>query len=185
MTGIDATTEGAIEAQIISEIEAITADLDAQSRSFEEAFRRERIPYQVVGAVQFYERKEVKDVLAYLKLAVNPADDVAFRRIVNVPARGLGDTTIEAIASESRAGAVSFYEASQRLVARSVLPARALRPLAAFLDATSGFTARAAVEPAAVVIEGIIEGTGYAAYLDKSFPGEGADRMDNVRSLRG
>ena len=67
---------------------AVLYRTNAQSRSFEEAFRRDRIPYQVVGAMQFYERKEVKDVLAYLKLAVNPGDDVAFRRIVNVPRAG-------------------------------------------------------------------------------------------------
>ena len=162
---------------------AVLYRTNAQSRSFEEAFRRERIPYQVVGAMQFYERKEVKDVLAYLKLAVNPGDDVAFRRVVNVPARGLGDTTIEAIEAEARAAGTPLYEASRRLVDRSALPARALRPLTAFLETTAGFTSRAAVEPAAVVIEGIIEDTHYAAYLDKSFPGEGFDRMENVRSL--
>jgi DNA helicase-2/ATP-dependent DNA helicase PcrA len=162
---------------------AVLYRTNAQSRSFEEAFRSARIPYQVVGAMQFYERKEVKDVLAYLKLAANPGDDVAFRRIVNVPARGLGDTTIDAIEAEARAEGTSLYEAARRLSARSALNARASRQLGAFLEITEGFTARAAVEPAAVVIEGIIEGTGYAAYLDKSFPGEGFDRMENVRSL--
>jgi len=162
---------------------AVLYRTNAQSRSFEEAFRRERIPYQVVGAMQFYERKEVKDVLAYLKLAVNPGDDVAFRRIVNVPPRGMGDTTVEAIEAEAKAFGVALYEAARRLSDRGVLGARASRQLASFLELTGSFAARAAEEPAALVIEGIVEGVGFAAYLEKSYPGEGFDRMENVRAL--
>ncbi len=162
---------------------AVLYRTNAQSRSFEEAFRRERIPYHVVGAMQFYERKEVKDVLAYLKLAVNPSDDVAFRRIVNVPPRGLGDTTVEAIESTARAEGTSLLDAARALIARGSLAARAARGLEAFGEMIAGFTARAAVEPAAVVIEGLIGAIGYEAYLEKSFPGEGFDRMDNVRAL--
>ena len=162
---------------------AVLYRTNAQSRSFEEAFRRERIPYQVVGAMQFYERKEVKDVLAYLKLAVNPGDDVAFRRIVNVPPRGMGDTTVDAIEGEAKAAGVPHYEAARRLVDRGALGARASRQLGLFLETTAGFAARAAEEPAALVIEGIVEGVGFEAYLEKSYPGEGFDRMENVRSL--
>jgi DNA helicase-2/ATP-dependent DNA helicase PcrA len=162
---------------------AVLYRTNAQSRPFEEAFRRERIPYQVVGAMQFYERKEVKDVLAYLKLAVNPGDDVAFRRIVNVPPRGMGDTTVDAIEAEAKAGGVPLHEAARRLLDRGALGARASRQLGTFLETTAGFAARAAEEPAAVVIEGIIDGIGFEAYLEKSYPGEGFDRMENVRSL--
>ncbi len=162
---------------------AVLYRTNAQSRSFEEAFRRERIPYQVVGAMQFYERKEVKDVLAYLKLAVNPGDDVAFRRIVNVPPRGIGDTTVDAIQSEAHAEGVPLLDAARRLVDRGALGARASRLLGTFLATMAGFGARAAEEPAALVIEGIVEGIGFAAYLEKSYPGEAFDRMDNVRSL--
>jgi len=162
---------------------AVLYRTNAQSRPFEEAFRRDRIPYQVVGAMQFYERKEVKDVLAYLKLAVNPGDDVSFRRIVNVPPRGLGDTTVEAIEREAASERVTLLAAARRLVGRGALGARATRQLDLFVTAVSGFAARAAEEPAAVVIEGIVEGIDFAAYLEKSYPGEGFDRMENVRSL--
>jgi DNA helicase-2/ATP-dependent DNA helicase PcrA len=162
---------------------AVLYRTNAQSRSFEEAFRRERIPYQVVGAMQFYERKEVKDVLAYLKLAVNPGDDVAFRRIVNVPPRGLGDTTVDAIEAEARSERVPLLVAARRLVDRGALSARPARLLAEFLETTAGFEARAAAEPAAVVIEGIVATIGFEAYLEKGFPGEAQDRMDNVRAL--
>ena len=76
---------------------AVLYRTNAQSRQFEEVFRRESIAHQVIGSVRFYERKEIKDLLAYLKLAANPVDDVAFRRIVNVPPRGIGDTTIKTL----------------------------------------------------------------------------------------
>jgi len=162
---------------------AVLYRTNAQSRSFEEAFRRDRIPYQVVGAMQFYERKEVKDVLSYLKLALNPADDVSFRRIVNVPPRGLGETTVEAIDLEAKARSLPLHEAARRLVDGGTLGARASRALGSFLEVTDGFASRAAEEPAALVIEGIVETIGFEAYLEKSYPGEGYDRMENVRSL--
>lgn len=162
---------------------AVLYRTNAQSRSFEEIFRRERIPYQVVGAVQFYERKEVKDILAYLKLAVNAGDDVAFRRIVNVPTRGLGDTTVDAIESEARASGVTLLEAARRLVDGGSLGTRASKMLSEFLATLAGFTSRAAAEPAAVVIEGIVEAVAFEAYLTRAFPGEAQDRMENVRAL--
>jgi len=162
---------------------AILYRTNAQSRPFEEIFRRERIPYQVIGAVQFYERKEVKDVLAYLKLAVNPGDDVAFRRIVNVPTRGLGDTTVEAIEAEARSAAVPLLEAARRLVASGTLGTRPAKLLGEFVETIQGFAHRAAAEPAAVVIEGIVETVRFEAHLNKSHPGEAQDRMENVRAL--
>ena len=162
---------------------AILYRTNAQSRTFEEAFRRDRIPYQLVGAQQFYERKEIKDVLAYLKLALNPGDDVSFRRIVNVPGRGLGDTTVEAIAAAARAAGVPLLEAARRLVAEGALAGRASRPLQAFLEIVDVLASRAAAEPAAIVIEGVLDAIGYEAYLEKVYPGEGLDRMDNVRAL--
>jgi hypothetical protein len=162
---------------------AVLYRTNAQSRSIEEAFRRERIPYQLVGAQQFYERREVKDVLAYLKLALNPADDVSFRRIVNVPPRGLGDTTLDAIAEQARAGGIPLLDAARRMAASGALAARATRALEAFLALVDSLVTRAATEPAAIVIEGVLDAVGYEAYLEKSYPGEGADRMDNVRAL--
>jgi DNA helicase-2/ATP-dependent DNA helicase PcrA len=162
---------------------AVLYRTNAQSRSFEEVFRRERIPHQVVGAMQFYERKEVKDVLAYLKLAVNPGDDVAFRRIVNVPPRALGDTSVDLIVQAAGASGTTLLAAARRLVADRAIPARAAKSLADFVNLMDGLAARAATEPAAVIVEGVIEATGYEAFLEKSFPGEAGDRMDNVRSL--
>jgi DNA helicase-2/ATP-dependent DNA helicase PcrA len=162
---------------------AVLYRTNAQSRSIEEAFRRERIPYQLVGAQQFYERKEVKDVLSYLRLALNPGDDVSFRRIVNVPTRGLGDTTVDAVAAEARAQGIPLLAAARDMAAKGTLAGRATKALQAFLDIMDALATRAAAEPAAIVIEGVLDAVAYEAYLEKSYPGEGADRMDNVRAL--
>jgi DNA helicase-2/ATP-dependent DNA helicase PcrA len=82
---------------------AVFCRVTALTRNFEMAFRAARIPYQVVGGVSFYERQEVKDVLAYLNLLANPKDDVAFGRVVNVPPRGLGKTSLDHLADRARA----------------------------------------------------------------------------------
>jgi DNA helicase-2/ATP-dependent DNA helicase PcrA len=95
----------------------------------------------------------------------------------------LGDTTVEAIEGEAKAGGLPLLDGARRLVDRGALGARASRQLGAFLETMAGFAARAAEEPAAVVIEGIVEGIGFEAHLEKSYPGEGFDRMENVRSL--
>ena len=136
-----------------------------------------------MGATQFYERKEVKDLLAYLKLTVNPADDVAFRRVVNVPARGIGDTSVDLVLESARGRGEPLLAASRRLVADGALPARSHKALGEFVALVDGLAARAAAEPAALVIEAVLEVTGYAAYLERSFPGESFDRMENVRAL--
>ena len=162
---------------------AVLYRTNAQSRPFEEIFRRDRIPYQIVGAMQFYERREVKDVLAYLKLAINPGDDVSFRRIVNVPGRGIGDTTVEVVEAEARAAGTPLLAAARRLVERGALGTRPHRLVAEFVEIMDKLASRAAVEPAPIVIEGVVEAIRYEAWLEKSYPGEGFDRMENVRSL--
>ncbi len=162
---------------------AVLYRTNAQSRQLEEIFRRERIPYQVVGSVQFYERKEVKDVLAYVKLLANPADDVAFRRVVNTPPRGIGDTTLRAVEDVARARAVPLRAAAAAVLDESLLPSRAARALREFLDLLETFAARAADEPVAVILQSLIETMKYEAYLERSYPGEAFDRIDNVEAL--
>src|SRR4029434_1286635 len=85
---------------------------NAQSRPFEEEMVRRKIPYVVVGGMKFYERAEVKDVLAYLRLAARPEDDLAFRRVVHVPARGIGAATLEKLAQAAREPGRSWWEVS-------------------------------------------------------------------------
>jgi DNA helicase-2/ATP-dependent DNA helicase PcrA len=162
---------------------AVLYRTNAQSRQMEEAFRRDRIPYQVVGSVQFYERKEIKDILAYLKLLANPSDDVAFRRIVNTPVRGIGDGTLRVVEDLARALSSPLFMAARRAVDQSVLPSRSSRMLAAFLQLMDELTTISEDEPAALVIEAILDKTRFESHLEKSHPGESTDRIENVRAL--
>ena len=93
---------------------AMFCRMTALTRPFEQAFRSARIPYQIVGGVAFYERPEVKDVLAYLNLIVNPKDDLAFLRVVNVPPRGLGKTSIDALSTAAREQGVPLLALARR-----------------------------------------------------------------------
>jgi DNA helicase-2/ATP-dependent DNA helicase PcrA len=162
---------------------AVLYRTNAQSRQFEEIFRRDRIPHQVVGSVQFYERKEVKDLLAYLKLVANPADDVSFRRIVNVPARGVGATTVKAIEDVARASGTPMLEATRQAIAQGVLPVRSTRMAGLFVDIIDHHAGQADSRPVATTLDSLIRGVDYQAYLEKSYPGEGIERMENVKAL--
>ncbi len=162
---------------------AVLYRTNAQSRQLEEAFRRDKIPYQVVGSVQFYERKEVKDVLAYLKLLANPADDVAFRRIVNTPARGIGEGTLRVVDDVARTHGIPSLAAARRVSGEGLIPSRSARMLQAFIDLVDELSALASEEPAALVLEAVLERTKFEVHLEKSHPGEAQDRIENVRAL--
>jgi DNA helicase-2/ATP-dependent DNA helicase PcrA len=162
---------------------AVLYRTNAQSRQFEEIFRRDQIPYQVVGSVQFYDRKEVKDLLAYLKLVANPGDEISFRRIVNVPPRGIGATTVHAIDEVALASGISLLEGARRLVAQQLVPARSARMVAAFLDLMDALSRERNDLPVAALLERVVREVDYEGYLEKTFPGEGLERMDNVKAL--
>jgi DNA helicase-2/ATP-dependent DNA helicase PcrA len=162
---------------------AVLYRTNAQSRQFEEWFRRERIPFQIVGSVQFYERKEVKDVLAYLKLALNPADDVAFRRVVNTPTRGIGDTSLRAVEDVARTERLPLSEAAARVVERRLLQARAVNSLGAFLALIADLREQSSELRVPELIEHAIEAVHYERYLTKLYGREAEDRMENVQGL--
>jgi DNA helicase-2/ATP-dependent DNA helicase PcrA len=157
---------------------------NAQSRVFEEVFIRVGLPYKVVGGVRFYERKEVRDVLAYLRVLANPEDTVPLRRILNVPKRGIGDRAeamIDALAQRER---ISFAEALRRvdeaygMAARSVNAVKKFNELLAKLrgvvDAGAG---------AAAVLEAVLEETGYLAELQASTDPQDETRVENLQEL--
>ncbi len=162
---------------------AVLYRTNAQSRQFEEFFRRDRIPYQVVGSVQFYERKEVKDLLAYLKLIANPADDVSFRRIVNTPARAIGAGTLESIDHVARTLGVPLLRAAAHAIEHDVLPTRAARAVGSFLDLASELSRWSEEDTVAALLERILERTDYARYLERAYPDQVQDRLENVRAL--
>src|SRR5678815_429650 len=121
---------------------AILYRTNAQSRVLEEHLRAARVPAKVVGAVSFFERKEVKDVVAYLRLLSNPAADSAFERVVNVPARGIGETSVDRLRAAARANGSGLYDAA-RLAARgdvAGLGAAARKKLQAFVELVQGLS---------------------------------------------
>jgi DNA helicase-2/ATP-dependent DNA helicase PcrA len=151
------------------------------------------LPYLVVGGVGFYERKEVKDVLAYLRLVLNPRDAVAFRRVVNVPPRGIGAKTVEEIDRGAAAGGVSPWDAAGRLVDEADLPARALVPLRQFRETVetlrqeglgAGPSAGGSPSPGLRgLIERVLELTGYGAALAREDSQESQERLENLAEL--
>ena len=170
---------------------AVLFRMNAQSRLFEEGLLRLRLPYLVVGGVGFYERKEVKDVLAYLRLVLNPRDAVAFRRVVNVPPRGIGAKTVDEVDRAAAAGGVGPWEAAGRLVDEAALPARALVPLRQFRETVETLREEAlgpspdgSSSPGLRrLIERVLELSGYGAALAREDSQESQERLENLAEL--
>jgi DNA helicase II / ATP-dependent DNA helicase PcrA len=159
---------------------------NAQSRVFEEVFIRVGLPYKVVGGVRFYERREVRDALAYLRVLANPTDTVSLRRILNTPRRGIGDRAeacLEAFASRER---VPFAEALRRcdevpgMAARS---AKAVTAFAAMMDELRALVAGGM--PPAEVLEAVLDRSGYLAELSASVDPQDESRVENLAELVG
>jgi DNA helicase-2/ATP-dependent DNA helicase PcrA len=148
----------------------------------EEALVRERLPYVMFGGMRFFARLEIKDVLAYLRLLVNPADSVAARRIINVPARGIGAATVERIAPLSEA-AGGFYPACCQAVADGLLGGAAARRLAEFVALIEDFRARAAQTPFPQLTAELIDASGYGPMLREDDSSEAQDRLENLDQL--
>jgi DNA helicase-2/ATP-dependent DNA helicase PcrA len=157
---------------------------NAQSRVFEEVFIRVGLPYKVVGGVRFYERKEVKDALAYLRVLGNPADLVSLRRILNVPKRGIGDRAeacVEAFASRER---ITFWQGLQRAAEVPGLATRSHKAIGAFVTMIEELTAMAdAGEPADVVLEAVLARSGYVDELEASDDPQDETRVENLAEL--
>jgi DNA helicase-2/ATP-dependent DNA helicase PcrA len=161
---------------------AVLYRTNAQSRVMEEAMRRAGIPYRLIGAVRFYERREIKDLVAWLRLVANPADDEAFRRALTAPKRGVGETTLELLAGEARAAGVPLLEMSRRLnTIAGIRPATrtALEALVTTVDRVRALAVDSGVDQ--LLLE-VVRETRYDEALRAEGP-EGLDRLDNVREL--
>ena len=161
---------------------AVLYRTNAQSRAMEEAMRRAAIPYRLVGAVRFYDRREIKDLVAWLRLIANPADDEAFRRAIGAPKRGVGETTLELLALEAREASIPLLEQARRIDAiGGIRPATrtALLDLVATVDRFRALAVDASVDQLLVQL---ITAIGYDTALRNEGP-EGLDRLDNVREL--
>jgi DNA helicase-2/ATP-dependent DNA helicase PcrA len=161
---------------------AILYRTNAQSRVFEEELLKYDVPYTIVGGQRFYERAEIKDVLAYLRLLVNPRDDQALRRIVNKPARGIGKTSFERVEGLAARRAVPLLE-GMRLAVETGEVGRAAGKMAAFLDMMDGFTQVLPGLSLDEMIARVLEGSGYLRALEKEDTPEAESRLDNLREL--
>jgi DNA helicase II / ATP-dependent DNA helicase PcrA len=155
---------------------------NAQSRVFEEVFIRVGLPYKVVGGVRFYERREVRDALAYLRVLVNPADTVSLRRILNVPKRGIGDTSEAAIAALSERERISFFDALHRAEDSPGLAVRSLNAIQAFVTLIDELTEMVGAAPGDV-LEAVLDRTGYLAELRASADPQDEGRVENLEEL--
>jgi DNA helicase-2/ATP-dependent DNA helicase PcrA len=162
---------------------AILVRTNAQSRLFEEALLRNRMSYLVLGGVGFYERKEVKDILAYLRLVTHVDDSVAFHRVVNVPPRGIGARTVGEIDRAAAAAGVSPWAAMVRLLDEAALPSRALVSLRRFREMVEALQEQRAVVGLKSLLERTLETTGYAAVLAREDTQESQDRLENLAEL--
>ncbi|MCU4298864.1 ATP-dependent DNA helicase PcrA [Brevibacterium permense] len=156
---------------------------NAQSRAIEDALVRSGIPYKVVGGTRFYERKEIKDALAYLRVVANPDDDVNLRRILNVPKRSIGDRTEGIIADFADRENISFFTALGRLDEIPHLSSRALTSVQKFYDLMQDLRSTAESSPLSRVIEAILEQSGYLESLQKSTDPQDESRVDNLAEL--
>ncbi len=163
---------------------AILYRTNAQSRPLEEALRKRGLPYKIYGGLSFYQRKEIKDVIAYFRMSVNPNDEEAFKRIINYPARGIGQTTVGKILSVAMENGVSLWSvisnpADYRLDVNSGTAAK----LSAFKTMLESFMADAATVDAQQLSERIVNETGIMRELQADTTVEGIGRKDNVEEL--
>jgi DNA helicase-2/ATP-dependent DNA helicase PcrA len=156
----------------------------AQSRVLEEVLVRCRVPYQVIGGPKFYERREVKDALAYLRALVNPADEVALKRILNVPKRGIGSTTVGHLERTAEAERVGFHGALASATDNPRLPARARQQVADFLAVLDHLRSAAAAGPVAA-LQAVLADTGYLAELEQEKSVDSMGRIENLKELGG
>ena len=161
---------------------AVLYRTNAQARAMEDAFRRQGIPYQVIGSVRFYERREIQDVLAYLRLISNPQDAIAFGRVVNYPRRGVGQTSRERLAAWARQEGITLLEAAARAGEAPGMRPAAAKGLARFANLIQRYSARAAQVRVGELLDDLVEELDLMRRLQEEGP-DGEDRARNVAEL--
>jgi DNA helicase II / ATP-dependent DNA helicase PcrA len=162
---------------------AVLYRTNAQSRLFEEAFIQEGIPYNLIGSLKFYDRKEIKDLLAYLRLVINPVDAVSLRRIINVPPRGVGDATLRKLDELCRQGNISLLEGMRTFSQSKEGTATARKKLAGLLEIIDIASESMNYLPGSEILEKIISMTGYREFILDDGRAEGVAREENVNEL--
>ena len=164
---------------------AVMYRVNAQSRTFEEACLRHGVPYQLVGSVRFYQRQEIKDVTAYLRLIANPQDDAGFARVVNVPARGIGQRTVDELTRLARDTGTSLFDAAGAIdgEAGAAFATRSARALTRFREMIESLIADSADLDLVEIVDMVLERTGYKGYVQAQDE-RAEERWENVLELR-
>ena len=164
---------------------AIMYRVNAQSRAFEEACLRHGVPYQLVGSVRFYQRQEIKDVTAYLRLVANPHDDAGFARVVNVPTRGIGQRTQDELTRLARDTGTSLFDAVGALEgdAAAAFATRSAGALTRFREMIEGLAADSADLDLVEIVDGVLERTGYKRFVQGQDE-RAEERWENIMELR-
>lgn len=163
---------------------AVLYRTNAQSRILEEAMRKRNIPYRVYGGLSFYQRKEVKDVISYFRLVINPHDEEAFKRVINYPTRGIGDTTVSKLVSAATTYGVSLWTVLLSLSDYAVpVNAGTAKKLAAFRELIDSFRERNQELPADEIATAIVKESGIVALLAQDHSTEGIGKFENLQEL--
>ncbi|WP_375372174.1 DNA helicase PcrA [Pseudarthrobacter sp. AB1] len=162
---------------------AIFYRTNAQSRSIEDVLVRVGLPYKVVGGTRFYDRKEIKDALAYLRVLVNPDDDVNLRRVLNEPKRGIGDRAEGAVAALAQRERMSFMAAARRAEEAPGMATRSVNAVLGFVKLLDDLAEVASGSGAAAALEAVLEQTGYLAGLRSSTDPQDESRVENLAEL--
>ena len=166
---------------------AVLYRANAQSRSVEDALNRSQIPYNIYGGTKFYERKEIKDLIAYLRVIQNPQDDISIKRIINIPRRGIGLRTIEKIEDRASLKQESIYSVLIDIETNSEISTKARNSISEFVDNVIGtLRTMREVYPVSKLIEKVIESIDYYGYIDELYKGnkeEAEERKDNVKEF--
>ncbi|MDQ8037487.1 MAG: DNA helicase II [Pedobacter sp.] len=162
---------------------AILYRSNAQSRVLEEALIRERLPYRIHGGLRFFERAEIKNAVAYLRLIANPHDDTAFERVINLPVRGIGDKSVESLRALARELGVSLWETVNKAATDRLLPGSVISKLTIFTDLVRELERSTESVPLHERVDAVIQGSGLWAHHEKEKGEKGQTRLENLKEL--
>ncbi len=162
---------------------AVLYRTNAQSRLIEESFRDHKIPYQIVGSVQFYERREIKDIVAFLRIIVNPSDNLSLVRVINIPPRGIGKATLETLLSLSSTRKVTLLDAVRHYADDTGTRKKSKSAMLEFLDILDELSSVSEKEKLSSLVKKVIKKFDYRKYLQKNFPDDCDSRIENVDSF--
>ena len=163
---------------------AILYRTNAQSRNFEEALSARGIPYRVVGGIRYYDRKEIKDLVAYMRLVQNPYDDLALRRIINEPKRGVGATTLEKLITLARVREESLFDVLMDEEVIASLSAKAKKGLEEMMRMVAHFHDESQNLRVSDIYDGLLTGTGYVQALEGAKTVEADSRLENLLEFK-